>query len=329
MQGVEDLDSICAGLHGRHSRLAAGERLRALCGEASPRALAERLYPGAGLDSAAALQRRLMADYCAETARLAGRLCGARGRLLRWMAARPQLENIKVLVRRLYGGPGAPGLLLELAPGMACGAGSAPADMSALAAMTPEGPLREALAASYKARPESPAFLHEAALERAYYSQLAAALGALSHEDRASAGPLLRQELAAYNLALAARSLAAGLAGGAEEFFVPGSAIDRLRFRAMLAAGGLGPLRSMAAGRAVYAGPPVEDPALLDQMARRRYAITAARTWTADPSGFGAVAAYAALRRLETEDLARLSEGLRLGLAPGELSSLVGLEAHA
>ena len=80
----------------------------------------------------------------------------------------------------------------------------------------------------------------------------------------------------------------------------------------------------MAAGRAVFAGPEERDPAALEALARARYAALARRAWRGSHMGFGAVAGYAALRRLYVEDMTSLAEGLRLGMPAAELWARLG-----
>ena len=323
MLGIKDLDLLCARLHGRRALLPDAARLRALCGLGSPAALASALYPGEGITTAAALQARLVKDYAFEMAELSSALGGARARLLAWLPVCFQAENIKVRARALLSGSdkaAAAQLLLDLPPGMAAygPALAAVNDLPGLASALPEGPLRRALERVLAAKPGGEPFFYEAELDRAYYMELAALAGALGAVDGPYAAGLARQEVAAYNLALAARGRFLYRIDENELllYFAPGSAITRLRFKAMLAAPGIGALRAMAAGLALAAGPEEKDPAALEALARDRYRTMARRAWRGSHIGFGAVMGYAALRRLYTEDLIRLSEGLRLGLGP-------------
>ncbi len=186
----------------------------------------------------------------------------------------------------------------------------------------PEGIFRESLAGSYAVYNNGePLFFYEAALDRDYLKELYARTAALSGEDKAFAEELAGQEIAAFDLMLAARGRF--FYGYGKEalldLFAPGPGMDRRNFIKMLGAGGVGGLRA-SAGRAVEPGPQEADPSELAALAWRRCARLAGRAFRRSHIGPGAAAAYIALRRVETANLISVSEGLRLKIDPGELS---------
>lgn len=324
MLALRDTDYLAARLHGRRGRMAAGARLRALCALGSPAALAAALFPGAGISTAAGIQARLAEDFIAESLELRAFLPSAQAAFVEWQTARFQLENLKVIVRALAAGRNpavAARLLIRLPEALGYGRELAAAKSAEdLPAILPAGIFRDSLERSCSSRPAAgAAFFYEAALDRDYLDELSARAAAAGGEDGRLAGGLCAQEAAAFNLALVARGRF--FYGFKKEELadlfarVPG----RGRCEKMLLAGGIGDLRSLAGGVAVEKGAPEPDPARLAAQAWRRYALLAGRAFRSSHIGFGAVAAYLAQRRVETADLATVSEGLRLGLTAAEL----------
>lgn len=326
MTGLRDLDQLAARLHGRRGRLADGPRLRALCALGSPGALGEALFPGSGISTAAALQARLAEESLAELLWIKSSLGGARAAFLDWQAARFRLENLKVMVRALAAGREAreaARFLIRLPGNQGYGPEMAEAgELAELPGLLPAGIFRSGLEKALAARPAAgAAFFYEAELDRAYLEELSSRTAALGGEGREFACRLCAQEAAIYNLALAARGR---FTWGFErkellKLFSPGSCFSRKRFVKMTGASGPAELRALAAGPGLEPGAPEPDTPGLEALAWRRYARLAERNFRSSHLGFGAVAAYLALRRVEAANLTTLSEGLRLGLAPEEL----------
>jgi len=321
-----DLEHLAVRLHGRRSRLADGERLRAFCALSSPAALAAAMFPGAGLAFSPEVQRRLAADYLYEAREIASALGGARARFVEWEAARLQAENLKVLIRALAAGSSPEAARPLLLPLYSWPAGYTAAveakTPETLVSSLPQTLLRSGLERAYAVYPgRRLPFFYEAALDQGYLAELLARLNGLTGPDRDYTAKLVGQEIAVFNLMLAARGKFfygiknTDLSG----LFAPGPGMDRRRFSAMLVASGVAELRALAAGLAVEAGPPEPDPGALEALAWGRYARLATRAFRGSHMGFGAVAGYLALRRLEIANLITVSEGLRLGVAPEEL----------
>jgi len=322
-----DLDNLSARLHGRRSRLADGERLRSLCALASPAELAGALFPGSGLGYSRQVQARLAEDFVREALELSSALGGARARFIEWTAARLQAENIKVMVRALAAGfpPAISGpLLMRLPawPGVHYRRLAEAGTPEALVEVLPQGVLRDSLERAYSVyKDQNSSFFIEAALDRDYLGELQSRLAALPRADREYTAALVRQETSVFDLMLAARGK---FFYGLEKkdllpLFAPGSELSGRKISAMLSAPGVGSLRGLAAGAAVEAGPPEPDPSALEALAWGRYARLAARAFRGSHMGFGAVAGYLALRRLEVSNLITVAEGLRLGVPANEL----------
>jgi len=323
-QTATDLDYLAANVHARRSRMAEGDRLRGLLRQRTLPDLSRALYPSeepAG--TAADLQRRLIRDQAAELAHLGGAVGGAGGPLLDWLRTRFQVENLKVLARGFAGGLGPeavrPHLVAvggpppEAAPFVTAG------DVEAFVALLPEGPLRQGAARGAALYRESPrSFALEAGLDAGYLREL---LGrAAAAPDREHVRRPVEQEVRTFQTMLAARGrFVFGLDAEALEPF----AVRTGALAPLLAAGDLEALARAAVGRAIDRMPSGEagglDPADLETLAWDRYARVANWTFRRSHMGLGAVVAYAALRRVELANLIRISEGIRLGVAPEAL----------
>ena len=165
-------------------------------------------------------------------------------------------------------------------------------------------------------------FFVEAAADRGYFRELLARAARLPAGDRAHVVPLARQEADVFHVQLVARGRfgygveAAQLA----PFHVEGSCVTRRAFEAMLREATLADAARRLARRAIDAAPPeAADAAMLEALAWQRYRVLANRAFRRAPIGWGAVAGYVALRRLEVANLVTVSEGVRLGIPEDEV----------
>lgn len=316
MIGADDADHLAARLHGRRSRMAEGERLRALCALESPRELGQALFSGAGAASSTEVQARLAQDLAAELSALGAGMGGARGAFMLWLAARFQAENLKIALRALSSGSGAEeaaGLFIALPAALA---GYGPSLLSfetpqELAGALPAGPLRAGLERACSLYHDlSIPFFYEAEIDRAYFGELLARAAAIPGPGRAPAESLAGQELGIFLLELASRAAVYYGLGKKEllGLYVEGPALSRRKFAALLEAA------------PELAGP---APAELEAGGWALYARLANRAFRRAGAGFGVPAGYAALRRVEAANLATVSEGLRLGVPAGELRGLL------
>lgn len=318
---------LAALLHGRRSRLAEAGRLDDLCRIRTVPELARVLYPGATVSSAAELQRRMAAGVLDELNGLAGGVEGDRRAFLPWLRVRFQVENLKVLARgrasRMTLESVQPHLMalprdlkLDLPKLMAA---DSPA---AFCALIPNPVLCKRLRkAGERLRALPDLFWLEAALDQAYLGELLFRAQGLAGEDRPPVLAAVRQEVDLFHLMLAVRGKSGyGMKPDAlVELYVPGSALTRQRFAAMLAARDLAEVAELAQGRAVDARPEKAGPAELETLAWNRLLRLANQAFRAGHMSLGAVAGYTLLRRVELANLITLCEGLRLGVAPGVL----------
>jgi len=339
-----DLDFLSALVHGRRSRLAEGSRLDELCRLRTVAELVQAIAPEMPAETIAGLQRRMVSDLAAELANVAGHLGDTRGaRVVEWLGARLQAENLKVLARGVATGRPLAELgefIVPLATPFAIDLeGLAGADsVETFIGRVPSAPLRnglQAAAAVYERSRKS--FFLEAGLDKGYLVELLDRVGRVRQGEGLK--QLADQETDMFHLALAARGrLLYGLkAEDLSAFHVDGAKVSPGVFGAMLAATSAGELASLAATRVIdplpgskrcqepYAlrfltpfrpGEGALTPAALEALALNRFHRMADRLFRRTPVGLDVVAAYVALARIELANLITLSEGIRAAAAP-------------
>lgn len=313
--GTSDRDYLAARLHGRRSRMAEGDRLEPLCRLRSLHDLVHTFYPDADAQTAGQFQRHLVLDLALELRDLSGALAKDEARLVAWMLARFQVENLKVLVRGLV--TQAPRAVIEqsivpLPDSMELGAEVlAAASLEDLVARLPAGTLRESLRQAVKRNRDDPhPFFFEAALDCGYLRELIGRLNSLSAVDRETIAPMVHQEADIFHLQLVARGRF--VYGLKPDLLLPlhvtGSGISHQRFADMLNAADL----AAAMGRPTG---PAPDAAAVEALAWNRYLLLANRAFRRGRMGFGVIVGYAGIRRAEVANLITLSEGIRAGMA--------------
>jgi len=327
-----DLDFLSALVHGRRSRLAEGSRLDELCRLRTVAELVQAIAPEMHGPAVAGLQRRLVSNLAKELANVADHLGDGRGaRVVEWLGARFQAENLKVLARGVATGRPLAVLgefIVPLATPFAIDleglAGSDSVEM--FIGRVPSAPLRNGLQAAAPIYDRSrKSFFLEAGLDKGYLVELLDRAGRVRQGEGLK--QLADQETDMFHLALAARGrLLYGLkAEDLSAFHVEGAKVDREVFGAMLAATSAGELASLAATRVIDPLPALKaaegregalTPAALETLALERFHRLAKRTFRRTPVGLDVVAAYVALKRIELANLITLSEGIRAAAAP-------------
>ena len=340
IQGItRNLDFLAARLHGRHSRMAKGARLEALCRVRSLPHFASEVWSGADTGSATEIQRRLVQDLAEEMAGIAAQLSSAGAALLRWRVVRFQVENLKVIVRCLMAGVQPASWLPHLVTlprqfALDAETLATARTLDQLVQLLPRGPLRRSLGEAVgRYRAESHPFFLEAVLDRAYFVELLARTDALHGEDKELVTPLVHQEIDTFHLALVARGRF-GHRLAAEALLplhVSGTGIPRERFAAMLTDPDLRTATSRALGRVLDRLPraPGESsgdsgsivPADLEPLAGQRCLRLANRAFRRSHMGLAAVVAFVEMRRVEVANLITLSEGIRAQLPERQLRS--------
>ncbi|HAT73332.1 MAG TPA: hypothetical protein DCS63_11015 [Elusimicrobia bacterium] len=325
MLAVKDLDNLAARLHGRRGRMAEGARLYGFCGLATPASLGAALFPGVGITLSSQIQRRLEEDLFNEIREISASLGGARAAFMDWLAARLQLENIKVALRRISAGASGEEASRHFSGPGPYGSGLAAAkNSSELLAALPGGPLRAAVEQAYAVYGgDGSLFFLEAAVERGYLAELLTRAAVLPSPGRNAARSLAAQEADIFHLALVSRGR---FFHGLETedllaLHIPGAVISRRRFLRMLLAPEPEAALGLAAGLAFdRKDGPAGGP---EKAGWRRYARLAGKAFRGSNIDFGIAAGYAALKRLEAANLITVAEGLRLGASASELRGRV------
>lgn len=342
---VNDLDCVTAGLHGRRSKLAEGERLEGLCGIDSLPKLGLSVYPESEFHAAGDFQRRLAQDLVQEFYRLRSNKDKAGADLVDWFLVRFQIESIKVLLRRFM----VPATLespeeylLSLPQDLALDTQKllAASSLDEFARILPRGSPRQRLIQALDIYRENPRpFFLEGALDCGYFQEALSRGRRVPAEDRELICPILLQEVDAFHLMLVVRGkFHYGLA---PELLLPlhvrSSGISNERFRAMLAAPDLLAAARMAVGVAMDRPPSTqgpdkpstEDASRLEGLCRKRFLRLSNRAFRRSHMGLAAVVGYVGIRRVELANLVTLSEGVVAGTAKDTLRARLVPRAEA
>jgi vacuolar-type H+-ATPase subunit C/Vma6 len=309
--------------------MAEGERLDAWCRLRTLPELARARHPE--FPAGENFQRRLVQDLIWELAGSRSHLAGAGLELVTWLLARFQVENMKTLLRGMLNQIPLEKLQPQLAvlpvdQALNESALAAAGTIENFAARLPVGRPREALKEMAGRQPdESRQFLWEAALDRGYYQELLARTARLPEEELETIQPLVFQEVNFFQLMLVVRGkFFYGLT--AETLWllrVPGGGGPGGWFKTLLAAPSILALMPACIGVVLDelptshdAGetPATVDSATVEALGWNRFLRLANRAFRRSHMGLGAVAGYAAIRRMEVANLVTLSEGVRLGL---------------
>ncbi len=327
-----DLDYLATRLHSRRSRMAEADRLDALCQIRSLPELSRAIQLDSDCSSAVDFQRRVVRDLVWELAGFVKHVGEAGGDLFAWLLVRFQIENVKVLVRglanqispdelRAHLVPLPEGIELDVEKLLRAGT------LEEICALLPAGKPRECFGEALAIQHEAPRlFLIETALDGGYLQTLLAKARRLSGEDVAIVRPLVLQEVNFFKFMLVVRGrFHFGLTPDSL-LAMPLPAILDDWFRSLLTApDGLAAAKAsvgivldeLPAERDATGNP--FDAADFEALAWKRFQRLANAAFRRGHMGLGAVIGYAGLRRLEVANLITLSEGIRIGMAPGEI----------
>jgi len=208
---ISNQEFVAALVHGRRSRMAEGARLRAFAQAGTVADVTGQVLTQPAAASAAEAQLRLVQGLAEEMTELVPYLHEAAAELLRWIARRFQVENLKLMIRRVMAGAPAEAvkahlvrLPLELNGGVK---GLSEAEsMKVLVRSMPRGLLRRELIKALDLYHEQPrSFFFEAALDRGYFRELLERAGALPGQENAFFRPVVVQEIDIFHLMLLTR----------------------------------------------------------------------------------------------------------------------------
>ena len=301
----KDLDYLAATLHGRRSRMAEGGQLESLLSLKTLPDLGRSLALPPPSQTATEIQHHLVQALATEILSLTQHLSGEESDWVGWAGIRFHLENLKVLVRATLSGQPPESTLthwLDLPGGITLDSAKALAahPLDSLAARYSNTPLGQSLKKAVAAYRDPPnAFLVEAALDHDYFQELLGRTNRLPGDDRKTIRTLVIHEVDSFHRLLALRgrfhyNLPPSLLA---RVHIAGTAIPYKRFLAMLSASSAG-----------------ADISSMEASAWNRYLRLANTAFRRSHTGFGVVAGYIGLRRMEVANLITVSEGIRAGL---------------
>lgn len=336
-QMTDNRDYVAALLHGRRSRMAEGARLDALCRLRSVPEFVTQVLGETRSMSASEAQRRLLQLLADEIAELSAHLSRSAAALVQWLAARFQVENVKVLLRRLLTGKPVDDVrthLIQLPAGLGLNveALATAESLAAFADRMPAGlPHRSLLSAIDRHHEQPRAFYLEAALDRGYFAELLLRAGEFKRIEGELARPMILQEVDVFHLMLVTRGrFVYGLEPASlVPFRLPGTHIPGDLFGKMLREANLREVALQAAGtvidlpdqsrKALDGISQQGDPGVLERMAWSRFWRLANRAFRRSHMGLATVLAYLELRRMEVANLISICEGIRTSVPPEPL----------
>lgn len=330
------IDFVMARAHGRYRRRGAADLLIDLVRSGSIRELVRAAGGPGEMDSCADFENWLARDLTFEVVQCARSLEEPGRGYLDWMAMATTVEDLKTRVRfgdtrnaenllapHLFHGPAAADdTIAGRRPRNRVGANGNEMDVpELLAVLRNHRPSADEPTSSIRAELE---------LDRAYLAGLLARARRLSGDDQETVLPLIRQEIDLFHLRVAfglpLEAVEAGETAWRGELHIPGSAISRGAFTALVTAGAqpssdgpglrrvIGPSAEYLPAGAVHEGSMARGE--IERRAWHRLRQLARRAFRRDPMSLGALTGYFVLRRMAAADHALLAESLRLGLPP-------------
>lgn len=334
---AQDLDYLAARLHGRRSRLAEGPTLESLSLPKSVPDLGRILFPEAVPQTAIEVQRRVVQALVTEVTGLCRPLSGPEAGFMDWMLLHFDLANLKILLRGIpsHTSPDILKTYLTTIPGrqtldqQALSAATSVTDLARLLAGDPTGAMLQT--AIIECRDQPHPFFIEAFLDCHYFRDGLTRSQRLASADRHQVGAMVAQEAGLFLLMLATRGRFNYDLSPDKlmPLYVEGTPLSRKRFGAMLTAPNIADVAALARGvvldradRAAEEGHTAAGPlARLEIQAWQRYLRLANQAFRRSHTGFGVVAGYVGIRRIEAANLITLSEGIRAGMTSDAIRS--------
>ena len=326
-----NVDIIHAKVHARRAAMYEKDRLGRLCDLRSFANLVAEFFPEEGIEDHRQLQKRLTEDHLSQLTWIPDHLGGRPHELFMWLLRRYQIENLKVIFRGFHARRGAQEVSRHLISTPDALALPAQRMLSAsaadeLAEMVPgkAGKKIEAAAlagaAAYKKKAEP--FFFEAALDGFFYSRLLQLAGEQSIDDLTCCLPLLALDANCYLIILVIRARF--------NYDFPFDEIEPL-----VRVPGAVPLATL---RAVHSadsvrdavgalpktfgkvmGSDVDDPEALER-AFKAYSYTRANAaFYGSGISMAVPVAFYYLKRIELQNLIRLTEAYRYGLSAEQM----------
>ncbi|MFO7897473.1 MAG: V-type ATPase subunit [Planctomycetota bacterium] len=319
---MTNVDFIVAKVRGMHGKLYGGERLSDLCRLGSVEDLAAELAPGVPIGDAAALQGELVSRHVAALRGLLDHLDGWEAAMLLALLRHYQAENLKVILRCWATGAGERALrryAVELPPPLDLPAEALmrSPDIERLVKAVPVKFLRDgAMQGVGEYEQSGRLFFIEAGIDKANYGNLKQAADRGTGESGKVTRGLVHTELDVYNVLFVLRGVFnyALLFNKLRNFLAPSGGRAGIRVLEDLreAEDAAAAVRRVPPGLRTAAEPSDSLDGLEADLWSGLYRAARRRYYTAVLS-FGAVVAFAYIKRVELSNLIRISEGIRYG----------------
>jgi len=323
-----NIDVICAKAHARRAAIYEKERLARLCELRGFSNLVAEVFPEEGIEDHRQFQKRLTEDHLSQVTWILKYLGGRPYELFSWLLQRYRIENLKVIFRgfharlgpqevgrHLIATPDQPPLPVEEMVGAA--------NPDEFAELVPDHALGAMVTRSMESyKKNKKPFFFEAAVDGLFYSRLLSIADEPSLEDLSGCLPMLALEADIYLLMLVLRAkLNYGVDFSEIEPFVHIRGAVRVEaLNAICAAGGLSEaIGSLPKNLARAIGENIETIGELERALRAYFHTQVNAAFYASGISLAVAVAFYYLKRIELENLIRLSEGYRYGLSAAEM----------
>lgn len=319
---MTNVDFIVAKVRGMHSKLHEGERLSDLCRRESVEDLAAELAPGKPIGDATALQGELVAQHVTALRGLLDHLDGWEAAMLLALLRHYQAENLKVILRCWATGAGERALrryAVGLPPPLDLPGDELmkSPDIETLVKAVPVKCLRHgAMQGVGEYEQSGRLFFIEAGIDRANYRNLKGTADRGTGESGEVTRALVDTELDVYNVLFVLRAVFnyALLFNKLRNFLAPSGGRAGIRVLEDLreAEDAAAAVRRVPSGLRTAAEPSDSLDGLEADLWHGLYRAARRHYYTA-VLHFGAVVAFAYIKRVELSNLIRISEGIRYG----------------
>ena len=323
-----NVDIIHAKVHARRAAMYEKERLARLCGLRSFPSLVAEVFPEEGIEDHRQFQKRLTEDHLSQLTWIPDHLGGHPHALFTWMLRRHQIENLKVIFRGFHARRGAQEVARHLIstpeelalPAQQMLSASTAAE---LAELVPGKQLKAAAlagAAVYKKKAEP--FFFEAALDGFFYSRLLQLAGEPSMEDLTCCLPMLALDANSYLiiLVLRARFNYEAPFDEIEPFVRVRGAVPITTLHAVHSADSVRQaVEALPKHLGKVVGRDIDDAQALERSLKSYLYTRANAAFYGSGVTMAVPVAFYYLKRIELENLIRLTEAYRYGLSTDEM----------
>ena len=329
---INDVGFLAALLHGRRSRLAEHERLKALYHIRNLSDFIKMVFPEFEFCDIADFQRRLVRDTAREFTELSAYLDDRGASLTAWMATRFEVQNLKLLIRGILSKTSFEEVNKHLIPlpapiSLRTELSSLPGSVSELSAILAKGLFKKSVEHVLNLYGETThPFFFEADLDNSYFNELLFLNSKLNEDERRIIRPVIDQEIDIFHLMLVMRGKYHYQLSSDEvlPFHVKGSKLSRNRLEAMIqdpdarssVNRGIGYVIDQRAEHLLNDTPEETLISTAEYLAWKRFLRLSNHAFRESHMGLGAVVGYIGIRIIEVNNLIIISEAIRHNIPP-------------